>query len=154
MKGDVWAKGNKGDPKEKVKGKDKWGYWGTPAWGKGCQGICYECGEKGHKAGEGLCKIQKITKGEDSAGTDCDAIEIGTVWNVCAVDTEATSEAPPQLWRRGTCKMSTGNSFGKENGGTKRFNRWEALAREEENGEENGGEIGQGLILKAPSKTV
>ncbi len=85
-KGDFGAKGYKGD-----KGKGKGDYWGMPSGGKGYQGICFECGEKGHKAGEGLCKIQGIA-GEESAETSCGAVEIGSVWNVCAVDTVE----PPQ----------------------------------------------------------
>jgi hypothetical protein len=157
-KGDFGAKGYKGDYKGKGKGKGKGDYWGMPSGGKGYQGICFECGEKGHKAGEGMCKIQEVTSGEESMGTECAAVEIGTVWNVCTV--EATVEPPQRRpWKIGNHRISPGDLFGKESVGTLRFNSFEALARDEESDDEDeqvqsgkgdgDGESGRDPILKA-----
>ena len=105
-----------------------------PLGGKGYQGICYECGEKGHKAGEGMCKIQEVTNGEELVGTNCDAVEIGTVWNVCAVDKIEPPRRRP--WKIGNHRVSLGDLFGKKSVGTSSFNSFEALARDEESDEE------------------
>ncbi len=152
-KGDFGAKGYKGDYKGKGKGKGKGDYWGMPSGGKGYQGICFECGEKGHKAGEGMCKIQEVTNGEESMGTNCDAVKIGTVWNVCTVD--ATVEPPQRRpWKLGAHRISPGDLFGKESVGTSRSNKFEVLTSEEESDDEDGsnddGEICRDTILKAP----
>ena len=100
-----------------------------------------------------MCKIQEVTGGE-SGGTNCDAVEIGTVWNVCAVD----ALEPPlrRPWSIGNHRISPGDLFGKTSVGTSRFNKFEALTSEEESDDEEervqkgDGESGRASILKAP----
>jgi hypothetical protein len=105
-----------------------------------------------------MCKIQEVTSGEESMGTECAAVEIGTVWNVCTV--EATVEPPQRRpWKIGNHRISPGDLFGKESVGTLRFNSFEALARDEESDDEDeqvqsgkgdgDGESGRDPILKA-----
>jgi hypothetical protein len=163
-KGEYWGKGVKGDYKGKGKGKGKGDYWGMPSSGKGYQGVCFECGEKGHKAGEGLCKIQRVTNGEDQSATDCDAVEIGTVWNVCAVD----AFEPPlrRPWSIGNHRISPGDWSGKTSVEVSKSNQFQVLTSEEESDDEDNdeeatsqfclqapsseGELGRDSILKAP----
>ena len=90
-----------------------------------------------------------------SQWTNCDAVEIGTVWNVCAVDKEEPTNRGP--WQLGTHRVSSGDLFGKESVGTSRSNKFEALASEEESEDEEAddsgdgeGESGRASILKAP----
>ena len=117
-------KGIKETPKEKERGRTKVDPGGPQPGEKDTRGIVTSV--ERHKAGEGLCKIQEMTTTDGQVGTACDAVEIGSIWNVCSVDTENQLEPPPRPWRAGTHRMSPGNLFGKQNGGTRRFNRFEA----------------------------
>ena len=128
---------------------------------KGTKEFSYECGEKGHKAGEGLCRIQEVTGGE-SGGTNCDAVEIGTVWNVCAVD----ALEPPlrRPWSIGNHRISPGDWSGKTSVEVSKSNQLQVLTSEEESDDEEAtsqfclrapsseGELGRDSILKAPLK--
>ena len=98
-----------------------------------------------------MCRIQEVAGGE-SAGTDCAAVEIGTVWNVCAVD----KEEPPlrRPWQLGRHRISPGCLFGKESVGMPRSNKFEALTSEEESDDEgervqNGEESDEGGFGRA-----
>ena len=99
-----------------------------------------------------MCKIQEVTNGEESMGSNVGAVEIGTVWNVCAVDTVEPPLRRP--WQLGTHRISPGDLFGKESVGTSRSNKFEVLTSEEESDDEDGsnddGEICRDTILKAP----
>ena len=87
-----FSKGEKGKGKGKGKGDD----WGQQSYGKGYQGYCHACGELGHKANEGQCKVQEV--GIVGTTADCSAVEVGTVWNFCA--TEIGGEDKPLRMRK------------------------------------------------------
>ena len=72
---------------EKGKSKGKGDGWGPYYQGKGYQGYCYDCGEQGHKANEGMCKVQNVDTGaEQNVEADCGAVVIDSVWKVCQVE--------------------------------------------------------------------
>ena len=86
-------KAARGITKEKEKAKESIvgdykgkGYWGQYSYGKGYQGYCHACTKQGHKANEGLCEVQEVNNSGNQSGADCDAVEIGTVWNFCALE--------------------------------------------------------------------
>jgi hypothetical protein len=85
-KGIVYGKGGKG----KGDGKGKGG-------GKGYQGACFTCGKVGHKAWEcrsgrpiGANAVEE-DEYEDDGHVHAGAVEIGTVWNVGAVEVDVNA---------------------------------------------------------------
>ena len=94
------GKGNgKGDGKGgKADGKGKGNYFGKGGKsdgkgkgpGKGYQGACFTCGKIGHKAWEcrGGRPVGAVEEEDDDEEEPAGSVEIGTVWNVGAVDVQ------------------------------------------------------------------
>ena len=120
-----YGKGDKGKGKgksgfkgkgDKGKGKGKGDGWGPYSYGKGYQGYCHACGEQGHKAYEGMCKVQQVSvEGNQNAAADCDAVVIDTVWRLCQVESEgiAAEAQPTPRESIGHQRYSLGKSSGK-----------------------------------------
>ena len=81
--GNVYGKGGKDFSKGGKGGKDG-------GKGKGYQGTCFNCGKVGHKAWE--CRSKRVDAVDEEEvedeGVPAGMVEIGTVWNVGAVEVE------------------------------------------------------------------
>ena len=69
-------KGSKGG------GKGMWNY-NAGGKGYGYQGVCWKCGQVGHKANE--CTVGINGLDDDSENQEECSVEIGRVWNICCV---------------------------------------------------------------------
>ena len=61
------------------------GVWNPNNTGKGYQGVCWGCGEVGHKANECPKKVNGVEEGNGGQPIDEQAVELGGVWNLCEV---------------------------------------------------------------------
>ena len=84
------GKGGKGGYCPGFKGGTK-GAWNHQPGGKGYQGICFRCGQVGHKAAE--CTVGINQMGQEPRGRDeCSQLQSVVFllgWSVCAVERES-----------------------------------------------------------------
>ena len=91
-----WKGKGKGNFKGESRGK---GNGGKPG-GKGYQGICYNCGKKGHKSNEcwSVYGVENWDWENQEASAveepikECGCVEIRTIWRVCMVECEEDTE--------------------------------------------------------------